>query len=145
VRHDFVARLSEAGLSQADLSAAELVFGELTSNVYRHAPGRVEAILDVSGPLAVLHVLDSGEGFDFHPALPNYPMPEHGRGLLLIKRFADEFSVERRRSGGSHARAVLLGSTRVRATTAMTRRRLETSLLADSFKARLFRDEEVQR
>lgn len=145
VRHDYVARLREAGLNQADLSSAELVFGELTSNVYRHAPGQVEVILDVSGPLAVLHVLDSGEGFDFHPALPNNPIPEHGRGLLLIKKFADEFSVERRRSGGSHARAVLLGSTRVRATTAMTRRRLETSLLANALRAKVLRNEEAQR
>jgi len=121
VRREYIARLRDAGLTKRELHAAELVFGELIGNVYRHARGPVDVMLDVSGTVAVLHVLDNGKGFQFRPRLPIDPMAERGRGLFLVKRFADEFSMERRRTGGSHARAVLLGSTRVRATSAMTR------------------------
>jgi PAS domain S-box-containing protein len=121
VRGEYIARLRDAGLSRRELHAAELVFGELIGNVYRHARGAVDVMLDVSGTVAVLHVLDNGKGFVFRPRLPTDLMAERGRGLFLVKRFADEFSIERRRTGGSHARAVLLGSTRVRAASAMTR------------------------
>ena len=120
-RHAYIARLRAVGFSRDELHAAELVFGELIGNAYRHARGAVEVMLDVSGTVAVLHVLDAGDGFEFRPRLPADPLSERGRGLFLVKTFADEFSMERRRSGGSHARAVLLGSTRVRATSAMTR------------------------
>lgn len=120
-RRECMARLRAAGLNREELHAAELVFGELVGNAYRHAQGTVEIILDVSGTVAVLHVLDNGRGFEFRPRLPLDPMAERGRGLFLVKAFADEFSMQRRRSGGSHARAVLLGRTRVRATAAMTR------------------------
>lgn len=124
VRRQFAVCLRDAGLNRTDLHAAELVLGELVANCYRHARGRVEVILDISGPLAVLHVIDSGEGFEFYPRMPSNPLPENGRGLLLVKRFTDEFSIERMRGGGSHARAVLFGRTRVGATSAMTRIRL---------------------
>ena len=120
-RQEYIARLRDTGLSRQELHAAELVFGELVGNAYRHAHGPVDIILDVSGTVAVLHVLDSGAGFEFHPRLPLDPMAERGRGLFLVKAFADEFSMQRRRAGGSHARAVLLGRTRVRATATMTR------------------------
>jgi PAS domain S-box-containing protein len=121
VRREYIARLRDCGLSRKELHAAELVFGELVGNAYRHAHGIVEIVLDVSGTVAVLHVLDAGPGFEFRPRLPLDPMAERGRGLFLVKAFADEFSMERRRTGGSHARAVLLGRTRVRATATMTR------------------------
>ena len=120
-RRDYTARRRDAGLSRDQLHAAELVFGELVGNAYRHAYGPIDVILDVSGTVAVLHVLDSGKGFEFRPRLPLDPMAERGRGLFLVKAFADEFSMQRRRTGGSHARAVLLGRTRVQATSTMTR------------------------
>ncbi|MDB5028426.1 MAG: putative sensor protein [Candidatus Eremiobacteraeota bacterium] len=123
-RRAYVARLRDSGLSRVELHAAELVFGELIGNVFRHARGAVDVMLDVSGTAPVLHVLDGGQGFEFRPRLPADLMAERGRGLFLVKTFADEFSMERRRGPGSHARAVLLGSTRVRATSAMTRRGL---------------------
>ena len=121
VRREYLERLRDSGLSNKELFAAELVFGELIGNAYRHARGLVEVMLDVSGTVAVLHVLDTGKGFEFRPRLPSDPLAERGRGLFLVKAFADEFSFESRRRGGSHARAVLLGRTRVRAKAAMTR------------------------
>jgi PAS domain S-box-containing protein len=121
IRHEFVRRLSDTGLAPAELAAAELVFAELIGNVYRHARGTAELYLDVSGAAPVLHVLDNGKGFEFRPRLPADLLSERGRGLFLVNAFADEFSMERRRSGGSHARAVLVGRTRVRSAATMAR------------------------
>jgi serine/threonine-protein kinase RsbW len=120
-RREYLERLRAAGLNREELHSAELVFGELVGNAYRHARGAVEIVLDVSGTVAVLHVLDSGPGFELRPRLPLDVMSERGRGLYLVKAFADEFSMQRRRTGGSHARAVLFGNTRLRTAAAMTR------------------------
>ncbi|HEV3088220.1 MAG TPA: SpoIIE family protein phosphatase [Candidatus Elarobacter sp.] len=105
-------RLRSAGLRPEEVLAAELVFGELVGNVVRYAPGRIEVMLDVSGESAVLHVLDQGRGFEFRPRLPADVLSERGRGLFLVNVFAEEVTVERRRAGGSHARAVLTGQLR---------------------------------
>jgi PAS domain S-box-containing protein len=121
VRGEFVTILREAGFKTADCAAAELVYGELIGNAYRYARGAVDVMLDVSGTVAVLHVLDRGTGFEFRPRLPADIMSERGRGLFLIKSLSDEFSMERRRTGGSHARAVLLGSTHLRVPSTMAR------------------------
>jgi PAS domain S-box-containing protein len=120
-RHDYAERLRATGLTEDELSAAELVFGELVGNVVRYAPGAITAILDVSGPAAVLHVLDEGRGFEFRPRLPVDILSERGRGLFLVTAFAEELSVERRRGGGSHARAVLAGRTRGAAAAGVSR------------------------
>ncbi len=111
-RREYTERLHAVGLSDDELSSAELVFGELVGNVVRYAPGAITAMLDVSGRAPVLHVLDDGRGFEFRPRLPVDLLSERGRGLFLVTAFAEELSVERRRGGGSHARAVLAGQTR---------------------------------
>ncbi|HEY0395800.1 MAG TPA: SpoIIE family protein phosphatase [Candidatus Elarobacter sp.] len=121
VRHELLGALESAGFAGSMLHGAELVFGELIGNVFRYARGIADVILDVSGTAAVLHVLDDGEGFEVNPRLPADLFAERGRGLFLVNAFADEFSIERRRTGGSHARAVLVGTTRVRALSTMTR------------------------
>lgn len=121
IRRLVVRRLAEAGLGSSELSSAELVFGELIGNVYRHARGAVDVLLDTSGAAAVLHVIDRGDGFEFRPRLPADLLAERGRGLFLINAFTDEFSMERRRGGGSHARAVLLGRTRAGTLATMAR------------------------
>jgi anti-sigma regulatory factor (Ser/Thr protein kinase) len=121
VRHELLTALETAGFAGSMLHGAELVFGELVGNVFRYASGTADVILDVSGTAAVLHVLDDGQGFELNPRLPADLFAERGRGLFLVNAFADEFSIERRRMGGSHARAVLVGTTRVRALSTMTR------------------------
>ncbi len=120
-RADLVARLRAVGLNAEEALNAELVFGELVGNVVRYAPGPIEVMLDVSGQSPVLHVLDEGSGFEFRPRLPIDVMSERGRGLFLVTAFAEELSVERRRGGGSHARAVLSGRTRYRTASSLSR------------------------
>jgi anti-sigma regulatory factor (Ser/Thr protein kinase) len=120
-RREYVERLRAVGLTDDETSSAELVFGELVGNVVRYAPGSITAILDVSGPAPVLHVIDDGRGFEFRPRLPVDLLSERGRGLFLVTAFAEELSVERRRGGGSHARAVLAGRTRSAAPASSTR------------------------
>jgi PAS domain S-box-containing protein len=113
-RAEYAAALHAAGLAADEVFSAELVFGELIGNVVRYAPGPIRAMLDVSGEAPVLHVIDAGQGFEFRPRLPADILSERGRGLFLVTAFAEELSVERRRGGGSHARAVLRGLTRNR-------------------------------
>src|SRR5665213_2351679 len=120
-RREYVARLRAAGLGDPDVFSAELVFGELLGNVVRYAPGPIELVLDVSGEAAVLHVADEGRGFEFRPRLPADVLSERGRGLFLVTAFAEEVTVERRRGGGSHARAVLRGRTHYRVGSSLSR------------------------
>lgn len=108
VRREFRETLLGRGVRSESLEFAELVLGELAGNAVRHAPGPVEIILDFSNRRPVLHVIDSGPGFERAPVLPLDLMSESGRGLYIVSQATLEFSVMRRRPSGSHARAVLL-------------------------------------
>lgn len=93
-----------------DLTAAELIFGELMGNVVRHAPGPVEIILDWTGTLPVLHVLDSGPGFESRrkrERLPDDDWSESGRGLFIVNACARDFALRNREVCGTHASATL--------------------------------------
>ena len=120
-RRHYAQRLRAFGVAEQDVVSSEVVFGELIGNVYRYAPGDVEVVLDLSSPSPVLHVLDEGEGFEFRPRLPSDLLSERGRGLFLVGALAEDFSVERRAAGGSHARVVLVAPTRSRATSTLAR------------------------
>lgn len=111
-RRAFLACLAskESSGRSIDRSAAELIFGELLGNVVRHAPGPVEIKLDWTGPLPVLHVLDSGPGFRSRrkrERLPDDDWSESGRGLFIVNACAVEFSVRNRSGRGTHACATL--------------------------------------
>jgi len=112
VRRDFLQRLAAVGLDEHDVASAELVLVELLANVVRYTPGSALVVLDVSGHGPVVQVADHGTGFEFKPRLPADVMSEYGRGLFLIGALSNEFSVERRRGGGSRARVVLCGRVR---------------------------------
>jgi anti-sigma regulatory factor (Ser/Thr protein kinase) len=112
VRRAFVDCLAvKADTTPIDVAAAELIFGELLGNVIRHAPGPVEIILDWTGPLPVLHMLDEGPGFVSRRSrerLPTDDWSESGRGLFIINACATAFSVRNRSEGrGTHASATL--------------------------------------
>lgn len=67
----------------SDIDAAELIFGELTANVARHAPGPLHAKLHWTGDTAWLEVHDSGSGFDASMRLPSNDA-EGTRGLFIV-------------------------------------------------------------
>ncbi len=103
-------RLRTHTASDDECHAAEVVFGELVSNVVRHAPGPIEVRLEVGGQAPILHVLDQGPGFQHVAQAPVTDlMSETGRGLSVVAALTAEFNVSRRARplSGSHARAVL--------------------------------------
>jgi len=110
-RRAFLACLkSKAVAAPIDVPAAELIFGELLGNVVRHAPGRVDIVLDWTAELPVLHVLDRGPGFRSRrkrERLPVDQLSESGRGLFIVNACAPTFSVRNRNGRGTHASATL--------------------------------------
>jgi PAS domain S-box-containing protein len=116
-RHAFAEAFRRRGGDIEDVAIAELVFGELTSNTVRYAPGGIDVIADWSRPEPVLHVLDRGSGFRHISILPPDLLSESGRGLFVVSALTQDFRVSMRAGGGSHARAVL---------------RLRSRLLADA-------------
>lgn len=110
-RTEFV-RLMQERCGDADVTAAELVFGELLSNVVKHAPGPCAIYTDWDGEAPVLHVLDRGPGFSFAPRLPRDPLAESGRGLFIVDSLTEDFNVTPLGGSGSHARAVIASERR---------------------------------
>jgi anti-sigma regulatory factor (Ser/Thr protein kinase) len=106
-RRAFTGALREHGACVDDVAMAEIVFGELVSNAVRYAPGRVEVIVDWSGPDPVLHVLDGGAGFRHISIVPPDLLCESGRGLFIVSALTHDFRIAKEPRGGSHARAVL--------------------------------------
>lgn len=100
--------LALEGLDEEQLSAFDVIYAETVANLIRHAGGTAEFLLQRQPDRFVLHVLDKGPGFQISPRLPNDLFSENGRGLYLIAKLADGFSVERRPGGGSHARISIL-------------------------------------
>lgn len=93
---------------EADIFPAALVFGELISNVVKHAPGGgVRVWLESEGRRYALCIQDDGRGFPQEPSyeLPADPAAESGRGLFLVKRLACH--LEYRRGDGFVVRAIL--------------------------------------
>jgi anti-sigma regulatory factor (Ser/Thr protein kinase) len=100
-------RYLSAHCHEADMFAAGIVFGELISNVIKHAPGGgVRIWLEPDGKRYALCIRDEGKGFrDAHVGLPPDPSAESGRGLYLVKKLACRLDYRRRR--GFTVRAVL--------------------------------------
>ena len=70
----------------------ELAFGEIFSNVVRHAPGLVDVRLESSPNGVELSVSDRGSGFAGSLRPPD-ASSESGRGLHLVDSVADELSI----------------------------------------------------
>jgi PAS domain S-box-containing protein len=108
-RNAMVRALERRGVAEDERTIAELVFAELIGNVKRYAPGPVDVALDLSVEFGVLHVVDTGTGFQHNARLPADALDERGRGLFIVATIAEEFAVTRDPDGGAHARAVLPG------------------------------------
>ena len=107
IHQAFVASLVAAGANDEQVRDAEVVFSELLGNVVRHARGPCDVVLDASGILPVLSMLDRGRGFTRAAHLPADTFAESGRGLFIVRQLTAEFNASRRPGGGTHARAVL--------------------------------------
>lgn len=85
------------------IDTAELVFGELLSNVVRHAPGPVEISIDLNDDSMVLHVIDSGPPLAVgERRLPEDILSERGRGLFIVEQLTVNVRVEHIVNCGNH-------------------------------------------
>jgi PAS domain S-box-containing protein len=102
---------------------SELAFGELVANAVRHAPGPVRALAGSDGDgVAQLIVEDSGGGFltaHGDDELPD-PLAETGRGLSLIRAFADDVRIDETSRGGTRVTVTFRRATGLPAARAVT-------------------------
>jgi len=99
--------LLAGGMNAESVLVAEMITAELLGNVVRYAGGQVDVILDCSADVPVIHIIDSGSGFEYNPRLPTDAYAESGRGLYIVAQLAREFTIARAPGGGSHVRVVL--------------------------------------
>ena len=108
LRQELIAFISAHASVGEDLFNVELILGEILANTVEHAPGLVEIRIDWSGEKPVMTVLDSGPGLrEFAGELPRDELDENGRGMFLIRAFADEVAVRPAPGYGTELRVVL--------------------------------------
>ncbi len=107
VRPQFVEHLRFLCTPTSDIPAAEIVFGELVSNVIRHAPGPIQIMAKTSyNGFVTLCVWDQGDGFTLQPRLPDR-LSEGGRGLYIILSLCRNVTVHRTAEGPNEVCVVL--------------------------------------
>jgi anti-sigma regulatory factor (Ser/Thr protein kinase) len=101
--------LSDHTLEGSDLFPASLVYGELISNVIKHAPsGGVRVWLEPHDSKYALCINDAGKGFsDRDPHRIPDERAESGRGLFIVHQVCEEVSYRRLDGDGFMVRAVL--------------------------------------
>jgi anti-sigma regulatory factor (Ser/Thr protein kinase) len=104
---EIMALLRREGAADSDFDSAELIYGELISNLIRHARGRVTVRVDWSAEFPTLSVSDEQRYAAPAISLPSDPMAESGRGLFIVKTLAKEFTLRDDGSSGSAACAIL--------------------------------------
>ncbi len=111
--HDYLVVLAEREeFSQEFLYELELVVKEAFVNAVRHGNSgneaatvnlRVESLREDSGRILLIEVADSGKGFAIHeidnPTAPSLLMKSSGRGVFLIRAFAEIIGQERDEEG----------------------------------------------
>lgn len=101
--------LSDHTPEGSDLFSASLVYGELVSNVIKHAPsGGVRVWLEPHHDKFALCINDAGKGFSKRDTerMPD-DRAESGRGLFIVKQVCEELSYGRVDHNGFMVRAVL--------------------------------------
>ncbi len=101
--------LSDHTREGSDLFPAALVYGELVSNVVKHAPrGGVRVWLEPHRDKFALCINDAGGGFSSEAAsrTPD-DHAESGRGLFIVQQVCEEVSYGRMDGDGFMVRAVL--------------------------------------
>ncbi len=91
-RAAFVEFMRRLRIPDCDCARAEIVFGELVTNVVRHAPGPIEITVQSNERgMVTMDVCDSGPGFSIEPALP-VPDCESGRGVYIVSQLCEKLS-----------------------------------------------------
>ncbi len=91
---------------------AELAFGELIANAVRHAPGPVVARARIATDgSAKIELDDTGVGFSALPTAAEL-YAESGRGLALLRGFADDVVVGRAPGGGASVSVLFAAAAR---------------------------------
>lgn len=94
-RHELTGFLRQHAAHECDLYNTELILGELLANTVEHAPGLVEVRIDWTADRPILRLRDSGPGLaELVTALPSEALAEDGRGLFLIRMFAERFEMQ---------------------------------------------------
>ncbi|MBV8749253.1 MAG: ATP-binding protein, partial [Candidatus Eremiobacteraeota bacterium] len=106
-RTAFMEHLRKFAAAESDLEGAELIFGELTGNVVRYAPGPIDIGLEWNDERPTLHVLDRGPSFDLAAALPTDVLSETGRGLFIVDALGEGLAVNAVPGRGNHVRVML--------------------------------------
>jgi anti-sigma regulatory factor (Ser/Thr protein kinase) len=108
-RHLLERYLADHTREGTDLFPASLVYGELVSNVIKHAPsGGVRVWLETYRNAFALCINDSGRGFserDVHRSPDE--RAESGRGLFIVRQVCEEVSYGSMDGEGFVVRAVL--------------------------------------
>jgi PAS domain S-box-containing protein len=93
VRHQLGNLIAEWTGREGSFLESELVFGELFSNVVRHAPGPVDVRAAATANGAEIVVTDRGPGCPGVAEMPD-AFAESGRGLHLVQAIADDLRIE---------------------------------------------------
>jgi PAS domain S-box-containing protein len=104
VRHE-IGRLTAAWSADDRRYDGELAFGEMFSNVVRHAPGIVDVEMRATPRGAELFVTDRGAGFRT-PAKTFDMFAESGRGLELVRAVSDDVTIVAAAHGGTTVHAI---------------------------------------
>lgn len=107
-RQAVMQHLRQLARNRDEIFPSELALGEAIANTVEHAPGLVEITLDWRERKPIIVIRDAGPGLNELPrTLPKDPLNENGRGLYLIRSFAESVSVRRLPGYGTEMRLVL--------------------------------------
>ncbi len=104
-RHEFEDVLGRVG--RYDVFSSTLIYGELVSNVIKHAPGPIRVRLRFDHDDAVLTVQDYGVGFVPQITLPADLFAESGRGLCIVQNLSRDLTVEISTNDGTRVSVIL--------------------------------------
>ena len=117
VRATVAAHASEAGMPEGRVRNVVLAVHELVANAVRHGAGQGQVRLWVTGDGICCEVTDAGivpAGADGASSRDAAQWPvEHGHGLWLVRKIADQVSLESGPSGTVAVASFHLGSLRV--------------------------------